>query len=126
MALTYTYKITGLKVRDEAFDSAVNPSAVVQTYWKLTGVDEQGNEGTFDGATPFTTTTMPAGSTFTPFNQLTEAQVIGWIQEVVDSNPNYKQHIDAQILKQIAEKIRPVTEPQMPWAPPTPPAPVAT
>lgn len=126
MALTYTYKITGLKVRDEAFDSTVNPSAVVQTYWKLTGVDEQGNEGTFDGATPFTTTTMPAGSTFTPFNQLTEAQVIGWIQEVVDSNPNYKQHIDAQILKQIAEKIRPVTEPQMPWAPPAPPTPAAS
>jgi hypothetical protein len=64
---------------------------------------------------------MPAGSTFTPFNQLTEAQVIGWIQAVVDGNQSYKEHIEAQILKQIAEKVRPVTEPQLPWGSPTPP-----
>ena len=125
MALTYKYEITGVKTKDEVVDSTTNPSAVVQTYWKLTGTDAEGNSGTFSGATPFTTTNMPAGSTFVPFAQLTEAMVIGWVQAVVDGNPGYKQHIDAQIQKQIDEKIRPVTEAQMPWAPAptTPPAP---
>lgn len=122
MAFTYKYEVTAIKTKDEVVDGITNTNAVVQTYWKLTGTDEQGNTGTFSGATPFTTTTMPAGSTFVPFEQLTEAMVIGWIQEVVNTNPGYKQHIDAQIQKQIDEKIRPVTEAQLPWAPATPPA----
>lgn len=120
MALTYRYEVTGIKTKDEVVDSTTNPSAVVQTYWKLTGTDEQGNSGSFSGATPFTTTTMPAGSTFVPFAELTEAMVIAWIEDVVETSPGYKQHIDAQIQKQIDEKIRPVTEAQMPWAPPAP------
>lgn len=124
MAFTYQYEVTGIKTKDEVVDGVTNTNAVVQTYWKLTGTDEQGNTGTFSGATPFTTTTMPPSSVFVPFAQLTEAMVTGWIQEVVDSNPSYKQHIDQQIQKQIDEKIRPVADQQLPWAPAptTPPA----
>jgi hypothetical protein len=117
MALTYKYEVTGLKVRDEEVGNETNTNAVVQTYWKLTGTDEDGNEGTFSGATPFTSTTMPEGDTFVPFDELTEEMVIDWIADVVNGNAGYKQHIDDQIMKQINEKIRPVTEPTLPWKP---------
>lgn len=120
MTITYTWAVTSLKTRTEGS----NENAVVQTYWKKTGTDENGNTGEFSGATPFTTTTMPEGSTFVPLADLTEAMVLGWIQAVVVGS--YEQHVNGQIAKQIAEKATPITETPMPWAPaptvPTPPA----
>ena len=124
MAFTYKYEVTSLKVKDEVVGNTVNKNAVVQTYWKLTGTDESlvaddnKNQGSFSGATPFTTTTMPPGTQFIPFDQLTEADVISWIHAVVEGNPGYKQHIDEQIQKQIDQNMRPVTEADLPWAPP--------
>ena len=115
---TYTYEVTGLKVRDESVGNTTNTNSVVQTYWKLTGTDENGNQGTFNGATPFTSTTMPEGDVFVPFEELTEQIVTDWINDVVTGNPGYQKHIDDQIQKQIDEKIKPITEPDLPWAPP--------
>jgi hypothetical protein len=112
MAVTYTWKVTSLKTKTEG----AHQSAVVQTYWTKTGVDEDGHEGTFSGATPFTSTTMPEGSTFIPFSELTEEIILNWIKAVVVGG--YEEHVNAQIQKQIDEKHNPVTEAQMPWAPP--------
>lgn len=122
MAITYTWKITGLKTKTEG----ANQDAVVQTYWQKIGTDEAGNQGIFSGATPFTTVGMPQGQTFVPFNQLTEEIVLGWIKAVVVGG--YEEHVNAQIQKQIDEKANPVQEATMPWAPATeetssPPAP---
>jgi hypothetical protein len=117
MAITYTWKVTGLKTRNEGqFDNAV-----VQTYWTKTGTDENGNEGSFQGATPFSTNGMPDGQTFVPFEQLTEEAVLNWIKAVVVGQ--YEQHVNGVIEKQIAEKSRPIVEAQMPWAPPAEAAP---
>jgi hypothetical protein len=118
MTITYTWKVTGVKTKTE--DG--NQDAVVQTYWTKTGTDENGNTGTFSGATPFTSLNMPAGSTFVPFAELTETIVLSWIQAIVTGG--YEEHVNAQIAKQIADKIMPVSEPALPWAPP-PPVPVA-
>jgi hypothetical protein len=111
MAITYTWKVTGVKVKDEG----ANTNAIVQTYWQKIGTDEAGNEGTFSGATPFTSTTMPTGDTFVPFAELTEATVLQWIKDVVIGG--YEEHVNAQIAKQIQDKITPVAEPGLPWAP---------
>lgn len=111
MTITYTWAVTSLKTRTEGS----NENAVVQTYWKKTGTDENGNTGEFSGATPFTTTTMPEGSTFIPLAELTEATVLGWIQAVVVGS--YEDHVNGMIAKQIAEKATPITETPMPWAP---------
>jgi hypothetical protein len=116
MALTYQYKVTGLKVRNETIANTTVENAVVQTYWTLTGTDENGNEGTFSGATPFTADPTDSSGPFIPFDQLTEQDVIAWISDVVETNPGYKDHINAQITKQIDEKISPITEPSLPWA----------
>ena len=117
MAITYTWAVTGLKTTTEGQYSEV----VVQTYWTKTGTDENGNTGTFSGATPFTAASVAPG-TFVPFNELTQDIVLGWIQPVVVGS--YADHVDSQIAKQIAAKIDPVVEQPLPWAPaPTPPTP---
>ena len=81
-------------------------NAVVQTYWKCTGTDEDGNSGTFSGATPFDLNTIDPDS-FTPYEDLTEAQVLGWIEAAAAS---YMDHIDEQIAKQIQQQIAPMSE----------------
>ena len=112
-SITYTWKVTSVKTKTEG----QNQEAVVQTYWTKTGVDEDGHEGTFSGATPFTSVNVPAGE-FVPFAELTEATVLGWIQAVVVGG--YEEHVNAQIQKQIDEKHNPVVEAALPWAPPAP------
>lgn len=120
--ITYTWKITGLKTKD--IDG--KPSAVVQTYWQKIGTDENGNQGTFAGATPFTVDPTDDSGPFKPFNELTEADIIAWIQTVVVGN--YEEHVNGKIAEQIEQKITPVVDAKLPWAPEeeTTPGPAST
>ena len=113
MAITYTWKVTSLKVKDV---SDARPSAVVQTYWQKIGKDENGNQGTFSGATPFTLDPNDDSGPFIPFADLTEENVLDWIKTVVVGS--YEEHVNGKIQEQIDEKINPVTEQSLPWAPP--------
>lgn len=115
MAITYTWAVTGMKVTNVGSET----NYVVQTYWTKTGTDENGNTGTFSGATPFAPN--PSQPDFIPFDQLTQATVLGWIQPLVTGS--YEDHVNNVIAEQIAVKVNPVTEPALPWAPPTPPTP---
>lgn len=118
MTLTYTWKIRSLKKQDDP--SAELDDIIVQTYWECTGTDSANNSGTFHGATPFEPDQVDADN-FTSYEDLTEAQVLGWVQAVVNGNPGYKAHIDEQIQKQIDAIVRPMVEVQsdaLPWAPP--------
>jgi hypothetical protein len=114
MNLTYTWKLKSAKKGDIGDLSGV----IVQTYWECTGTDEDGVSGTFHGATPFDPTGVdPEG--FTPFEELTEAQVMGWIESIVTGV--YKDHVDEQIKRQILEKkltVVEVSEDALPWATP--------
>lgn len=98
MALTYTWKLTSLKKRNNGSLNGV----VFQSYWQKTGSDENGHTGTFSGATPFDPAQVDP-STFVAFDQLTEATVLGWIQSVVTGA--YEDHVNQQIQQQIDEKI---------------------
>lgn len=118
MAFTYTWKIKGLKKQDDP--SIQLNDIIVQTYWECAGTDTDGNTGTFSGATPFDPDQIDPDN-FTTYENLTEDQVISWIQDVVNDNPTYKNHIDEQIQKQINLIVRPmieVTENYLPWAEP--------
>jgi len=118
MALTYEWKIKTLRKQD-------NPSLelndiIVQTHWECIGTDADGRSGTFSGATPFDPEQVDPDE-YTIYENLTEAQVLGWIQDVVNTMPGYKTHIDAQIQKQIDAQVLPVTEiteNSLPWAEP--------
>ena len=114
MTLAYTWAITSLKKTTDGNISNV----VVQTNWTCTGTDADGDSGTFNGATPFPLSSIDPDN-FIPYEELTEADVISWIQAVVVGA--YKEHIDAQIMKQIALIKDPVVEVpsnELPWSPP--------
>ena len=119
MALTYTWKINGLKKQD-------NPSLelndiIIQTYWECTGTDDDGNSGTFNGATPFNPDQVDTDN-FTTYENLTENQVLDWIKNVVDSNSVYKAHINEEIQKQIdaiTNSVVAVDAQALPWAEPS-------
>jgi hypothetical protein len=125
MALTYTWAITSLK---KTTDGSVD-NFVVQSTWTCTGTDEDGDSGTFNGATPFPLDSLDP-ATFIPYEDLTEADVLGWIEAVVVGS--YKDHVDEQINKQIAlikDPVVDVPEGDFPWDPtptPTPPTPPVT
>ena len=112
MAITYTWAVTGMKVTN----IGDLQNYVVQTYWTKTGTDENGNTGTFSGATPLTPD--PTQPDYVPYDQLTQAIVLSWIQPQVTGA--YEQHVNDVIAAQIADKITPVTQPDLPWAPPSP------
>jgi len=90
---TYVWEVTSLRKRDQQnSEGATLSGAVVQTYWKVTGTDGNGNTGEFSGATPFDASNVPAGS-FVAFEDLTENTVLGWIQAVVNADQGYADHI---------------------------------
>lgn len=117
MAIAYTWEVTGLKTTTVAGTADV----VVQTYWKKTGTDDDGHTGSFMGATPFSAESIPTGSTFVPFSELTEDVVLEWIKAVVVGT--YEEHVNGRIAEEIARKHNPVTDATLPWAPPSEPSP---
>lgn len=115
MTMVHTWELTGMKL--QSGDGVTN--AVVQTYWKCNGHSDQLPEfvGTFSGATPFDLNSIDPDN-FTPYDELTEAQVLGWVEAAAAS---YMDHINEQIEKQIAQQIAPeteVNEGDFPWDPP--------
>lgn len=115
--MEYTWKVTDMKTID--VDGVQN--AVIQTYWEKKGTDENGNEGTFAGATPFPVSSIDPED-FIPFEDLTEEIVLGWIESVVVGQ--YEQHVNEQIQKQINQKL--VKDPGLPWVPKPSPTPEPT
>lgn len=110
MVITYTWKVTEVNTRNENdFENAI-----VQTRWEKIGTDEDGNTGTFSGATPFTTEGMDPDN-FVPFNELTEETVLGWIQGIVVGS--YEEHVNGRILEGINSTKNPInTSVTLPWA----------
>lgn len=117
MGLTYDWKLIGLKKQTT---DIVN-DAIVGTQWKITATDEDGNVGTFTGATPFKLSEINTGS-FIEYSELTEEQVLGWVKNHVSGsgNYNYMAHINEMIRKEIQStkwtKID-VDEANLPWSP---------
>lgn len=113
MALTYEWKLTGLKKGNT--ESAQD--VVIGTRWELTGTDEDGNSGTFNGATPFKLENVEFHN-FVPYQNLDQDTVLGWIQaEVVDG---YKDHVEQKILAQIESvksQVKDVQSNEFPWIP---------
>jgi hypothetical protein len=114
MSLEYSWKLKGLR---KVTNSDVT-DAVIGTQWKLTGTDADGISGDFDGATPFKLSEINS-EVFTPFSELTELQVLGWIQSHVTGSDTYWSHINGQIDKQIENKkieLTDVYESDLPWS----------
>lgn len=116
MALTYEWKLTGLKKQDTADLSDL----VIGTRWELKGTNEDGVFGTFSGATPLDIPDADEEG-YIAYADLTEEQVLGWIKGIVSgsSSTNYMDHIEEQIQKQINDKtytLLEVQENDLPWS----------
>jgi hypothetical protein len=90
---------------------------VITADWRCNGTDET-YSGTCYGSCSF----QPPSGEFTPYDQLTEQQVLNWCYE----NGVDKTAIEANVSKQIADQINPpVVALPLPWAaqplPPVPP-----
>lgn len=107
MSITYTWEVTSLNTKTEGDNS----DAVVQTFWKKIGTDENGNRGIFNGATPFSSVNT---DDFVAFADLTEEIVLEWIQAKVVGE--YEKHVNGSIQKQIDYLANPDVIAQMPWA----------
>jgi len=116
MALTYDWKLTGLKKQHT--DSLEN--VVIGTRWQIKGIDENGYSGSFAGATPFELKSVETGS-FIPYEELTEEIVIGWVEAEVQNTvkyPVYWNHINERILNEISESkyvSKEVHADSLPW-----------
>lgn len=94
MALNCEWKITGLK---KASGNNLT-DVIVQTYWNVVGTDENGNEGAYSGATPFSPNNIDPNN-FVAYEDLTEEVVIGWIKNAVLGS--FKDFVEGQIQDQI-------------------------
>ena len=117
MGLTYDWKLVSLRKQNTETVSDV----IVGTQWKLTGTDEDGYSGVFNGATPFEVQDLNADG-FVDYRDLTEELVLGWIKnQVSGSTPaNYMNHINQQINRQIEHTKyvnMDVQERDLPWSP---------
>ncbi len=105
MATTYTFNVTQLEIAPTGSDG--ENDVVTRVRYNYVGVNEAGYSGSFAGATPMPS---PSGS-FIPFNDLTEEEVVEWLDEVAD-----KPHMQEVIQAQIANQIDPQNVPApLPW-----------
>jgi hypothetical protein len=82
---------------------------VVNALWQVTGVDGT-HTASIGGNTQFTLT---QGGTFTPYSQLTEAQVIGWIP--AEQITSAEQCVQGQIDSLINPPVSPSSQ-ALPWS----------
>jgi hypothetical protein len=90
-----------------------DPDYVVNVLWTVTGVDGS-NTASIGGNTTFDSSQAPEA--FIPYDQLTQAQVIGWIPaQAIESA---QQCVQGQIDSMITPPVSPQNTP-LPWAAPS-------
>lgn len=107
MAITNTWGV----VQMDCYPEYEGETDVVFTvHWTLTGTD-----GTYEGFVYGSQgVTLAADAPFTPYADLTEAQVIGWVQDAL-GNEQVAAYED-NVAQQIADQANPpVVTPQLPW-----------
>lgn len=110
MAITFTF------LTDDTMKLEIAPvlgdlqNVVTRVRYNYVGVNEDGIEATFNGATPMP---LPEDTeNYIPFADLTPEDVVAWLEAVSD-----KVHMQERITRQIEAQINPKYEPvPSPWA----------
>jgi len=107
MATTYTWSVVAM---DEYPEQDGEQDVVFNVHWTLSGTD-----GTYTGSTYGSQgVSVDATGTFTPYADLTQEQVLGWIW---DSGVD-KAAQEASVAAQIENQVNPtVVSLPLPWAP---------
>jgi len=85
-------------------------NVIFYVYWRVNATD-----GTYN-ATSYGTVgvTYVAGTPYTPYSQLTQSQVVGWVQMAL--GPEKVASIEANLATNIANQANPpVVTPPLPW-----------
>jgi len=108
MAITNTWAVQQMDCYPEYEGEA---DVVFNVHWTLNATD-----GTYAaGAYGSIGVSLDEGSNFTPFADLTEEQVIGWVQDAMGEEQ--VDALEAYLAKQIADQANPpVVSPTLPWA----------
>ena len=88
-----------------------NPDYVVNVLFTVSGTDGT-NTASIDGNIQFSS---EQESAFIPYDQLTQAIVLGWINEATDNQANYYANIDGQIASIVNPPVSPQNTP-LPWS----------
>jgi len=95
---------------------------VITADWRCNGTETTGtgdDEKTYSGTCYGSCSFAPPSGSFTPYDQLTEAQVLDWCY----ANGADQAAIEANVSLQIQNQIDPpVVSLPLPWVPPVPPA----
>ena len=108
MAVTNTWAVVQLECYPEVDGET---DVVFTVHWTLTGTD-----GTYTGYVYGSQgVSINPDEPFTPYDQLTEAQVIGWVQAAMGEEQVAS--YEANVAQQIEDQINPpVVTPPLPWA----------
>jgi hypothetical protein len=108
MAITNTWAVVQMDAYPE-FDGETD--VVFTVHWTLTGTDGTYN-GSVYGSVGVSTSTSGA---FTPYEDLTEVQVVGWVQDALGEEQVAA--YEANVAQQISDQINPpVVTPPLPWS----------
>ena len=105
---TYTWTIDAMYTLQQP-----DPDYVVNVIWTLTGVDGE-TTASIGGNTVFTS---DQSTPFTPYDQLTEELVIGWVQADLGEQgiANYQANVQGQIDSILNPPVSPENTP-LPWS----------
>lgn len=107
MEITSKWAIIGMDCYPEENGKT---DVVFNVHWTLTATDGV-YQGYVYGAQPVT---LNASSPFTPYNELNEEQVVGWVQSAIGEERVAA--YEANVIKQINDQIKPpVSRPPLPW-----------
>ena len=108
MAITYTTTINSMY-------TVPNPTGyVVNVLFTVSGTDGT-HTASIGGNISFTPEQNQ--SDYIPYADLTQAEVLGWINEATDNQANYYANIDGQIASEVNPPVSPTDTP-LPWATP--------
>lgn len=109
MATNFTWTVDAMYTVQQP-----DPNYVVNVLWELTGVDGQ-YTASIGGNTVFSSAEQPEN--FVPYGQLTQAIVIGWVQDALgaDGIANYEANVNGQIASQKNPPVSPENTP-LPWS----------
>ena len=102
---TFTTRITAMYTLQQP-----DPNYVVNALWEVTGVDGA-NTASIGGNTQFNSADQVGA--FIPYDQLTEATVVGWIPESAIASA--QSCVQGQIDSMITPPVSPANTP-LPWA----------
>ena len=108
MAITNTWGVVQL----DAYPELDGETDVVFTvHWTLSATDGTYNGGVYGSVG----VTLDEGAAFTPYADLTEAQVIDWVQDALGEEQVAS--YEANVAQQISDQVDPpVVTPPLPWS----------